>query len=123
MFCLRFSNDSINSKKCGKSKDRQRSCTEKTKHKTQTEAAKAAIAYHRRVVIRNSDVVAYECRHCVYWHIGHDYGGQNREKRVKMREVELAILLLLSPAPSRMAVSKRSKILRTSTQRGLGIAA
>lgn len=112
------------SNKRSKSKNRERSCTEKIRYKTKIKAARAARAYNRSIVIRNADVQSYDCRHCAGWHIGHDYQDFKKRKKARLLDAELDILFLLHPAPSLMAANKRTKVLRTFTQRSRrGIAA
>ena len=106
-----------------KSWHRKRSCTEKTKYKTQIEAAEAAIAYNLRIAIRTGDVQSYECRYCKNWHKGHDDRDYRKSKQVKMREDESSILLILNPTHKRMTAGKATWHLQTNSPRGLNIAA
>ena len=106
-----------------KSWHRKRSCTEKIRYKTQTEAAQAAIAYNLRIAIRTSDVHAYECRFCRSWHKGHDARDYRRSKKAKMREDESSILILFSPSLKGTVIVERAKILRISPETDIGQAA
>lgn len=105
------------SKNSYKSKDRERSCEEKIRYKTEIKAARAAVFYNRRIVIRYSDVQSYDCRHCMHWHIGHDNLELHNIKKARMSDEESSILHLLKPAPSSMAARKRTRVLRTFPQR------
>ena len=117
----RYADSSIG-KKQSKSKNRSRSCEEKTYHKTETQAAKAAFAYKRRVAMRLSEIHPYKCGYCRGWHIGHDNRGLKRRKQQRMREDEAIILLLLSPASNTGTIRRRTRTLRHS-EIELGVAA
>ena len=109
-------------KKWYKSKDRERSCTEKIEYKAQTQVAQAAYNYNFNIVIRFSDVQPYKCIYCAHWHKGHDNRDWIRAKQERMREDESAILLLLTPPSNKRAVRKRTETLR-HLRIGFGIAA
>ena len=60
--------------KFSKSYARKRSCTEKIKYKTQTQAAQDADERNHERCIKYSDVHPYKCGYCSGWHIGHGKG-------------------------------------------------
>ena len=95
-------------KKSSKSQDRERSCKEKIRYKTQTEAAQAALAYNLSIVVRFSDVRPYDCKYCVDWHIGHDNRSLYDEKTADMLLSLLDIVSILRPTPEQRVVSKQT---------------
>ena len=111
------------SKKYSTSKDRERSCEEKIRYKTEIKAAQVAIDYNRSIVIKNADVQPYKCRYCMGWHTGHDYGDWKKRKQMAFQEAESAILLLLSPSRKRLALNMRTEIFQTSMRGKLSAAA
>ena len=97
-----------------KSQDRERSCKEKIRYKTQKEASQAAHAYNRDIVIRFSDVQPYACGHCELWHKGHDNRNWHDEKTAEMLLGLLDIVSIWRPASEEMMVSKQAVLLHFS---------
>lgn len=51
---------------------RIRGCTDKVQHRTEA-AAHRHIAANPELLRGHFPLVAYECKHCRRWHIGHDH--------------------------------------------------
>ena len=100
-------------KRQSKSKDRERSCTEKTKHKKQAKAARIAAKQNHDRPIRYNDVKAYDCRYCSGWHVGHDNRGRKEEKVVKLQVLQLQIEALFNFVPIGIG-SKRTELFQFS---------
>jgi len=52
--------------------DRMRECDDKEKYDRAAAESRAAV---RRKIERNKQLVAYQCKHCERWHIGHKRQG------------------------------------------------
>lgn len=51
--------------------DRRRNCREKKPYRSYSQALVVAERETERVVLAWSEVVPYPCRHCRFWHVGH----------------------------------------------------
>ncbi len=86
-------------KKQSNSRDRERSCTEKIKHKKQAKAARTAAKQNHDRPIKYNEVEAYDCRHCSGWHVGHDNRRWKEEKIAKLQALQLQIEVLFNCVP------------------------